>query len=659
MSGSAEVERTREGVPRWGGEQNLFSAYEEACYLYEASTAQHKRELCGPRLVAELTGAAKRMVAGRHPGWVAHYEGVRVLMEHLRGQLGRPQIPELTEHLSRYFKHCKRKPQESMNDYITRKAESYLRATQSLARVMKSKKKATSTTAIGTPPGPGSYGHNIWSGYSSRRSSWDQQSEYNEHEPNTQADENSEAQHTDYDTNAESDPWQNSTTATWSWSSYSWNQRPDWYGNYNWSWGWSPSQVGSSRRSEHLPEPSTREELLPAFIQGWYLLQDAGLNQTERNLVQTALAGNYEVDRVAEELRNQWSDADLRHRDPSRHSGFWGDQLSDDDEPEPNYDNTALMAKEDLNEEGLALLANAEATEQDALAAFNGAKRTLREARQRQHQVRMNRQYFRGSSRAPSGGSAGASSSTRGPSTASSRDANMVCLSCGKVGHRAANCPEPKAAAHMTNDSPQEDAPFVRLAEAQAPSDGQAEFVGATLEPSEGPTAFMGSLTTAEAVAQGHAIIDGGATKTLASVYAIERLMEANQKRHGSHRLQEVDIRNKPTFGFGNSSTDTCVSTVGMSLTAGGKRGNLAIHALQKGEAPILLSISTLRSLGAIIDFEHDLIAFRHLSTRKLIKAGRSATGHQLLSLADDLFDGALDTECEVPSLQAFLPKTG
>ena len=542
-----------------------------------------------------------------------------------------------------------------MNDYITRKAESYMRATQALGRVLKSKEKAPAAASGRQSYGTGSYA--TWSGFSSRRSSWDQQSEREEHEPNQPDHDGSDDRPTETDTNAESDPRPGSTGSYWTWSDYTWSHRPDWYGNHNWSWGWSPSYGGGTWPTASSREAPQTQELLPSFIQGWYLLQDAGLNQTERNMVQTALRGNYEVDRVAEELRNQWSDADLRHRDPSRHAGFWGDTLSDDDDPEPHFDEDALMAKEDLSDEGLALLASAETTAQDALVAIHGAKRTLREARQKQHQVRMNRQYFRNG---PRGQSSGGKGSGKGPAAgAANRDANMVCLSCGKVGHRAANCPESKATAHMAADSQQEEAPFVCLADEQGPGPVGSEFVGATLDPEPEHRALLSGTTTAEAVAQGQAIIDGGATKTLASVYAIERLMEANQRKHGSHRLQTVDVQNKPTFGFGNSSTDTCVSTVGVSLTAEGKRGNLAIHALQKGEAPILLSISTLRSLGAVIDFQHDLIAFRQLSTRKLIKAGRSATGHQLLSLTDDLYEGAVDTVREVPSLLEFLPKTG
>ena len=38
---ASEVERTKEGVPKWDGSASTFTAYEEACYLYEAGTEAH------------------------------------------------------------------------------------------------------------------------------------------------------------------------------------------------------------------------------------------------------------------------------------------------------------------------------------------------------------------------------------------------------------------------------------------------------------------------------------------------------------------------------------------------------------------------------------------------------------------------------------------
>ena len=56
-------------------------------------------------------------------------------------------------------------------------------------------------------------------------------------------------------------------------------------------------------------------QLLPEFVQGWLLLQDAGLEVNERNMILAAIKGDFRLERVAQELRNQWNDDDLRRRD--------------------------------------------------------------------------------------------------------------------------------------------------------------------------------------------------------------------------------------------------------------------------------------------------------------------------------------------------------
>ena len=141
MSGAAEsnvataVGRTKDGVPTWSGEASLFVQYEEAALLWEQSLTREKRYTAGPKLVQELSGAARRLVAGQPPGWVAYRGGVRVLMDHLRQGLGKPRVNEVTDLLAAYFKGTRRRAQESMNDYITRKTEAYMRACQALKRV--------------------------------------------------------------------------------------------------------------------------------------------------------------------------------------------------------------------------------------------------------------------------------------------------------------------------------------------------------------------------------------------------------------------------------------------------------------------------------------------------------------------------------------------
>ncbi|CAE7437247.1 unnamed protein product [Symbiodinium sp. CCMP2456] len=637
---ASEVERTKEGVPKWDGSANTFTAYEEACYLYEAGTEMHKHALCGPRLISELSGAAKRMVSGRTPTWVSNYDGVRVLLEFLRQCLGKPQIPEMTEHLSKYFKHCRRKAQESMNEYITRKAEAYLRAEQALQRVIASQKKKPGTHKVNTPTEETGGRQDAWSWYPSRRSSVD-----SSNEPTAEPDEPDDDQGDVASTQDTWRDWQSQATS-WSWSC---GHYDSYYHGGMWG-GWSYPYGGHNWWQPRPEAAVTKAELLPSFVQGWYLLQDANLSQTERNMVQTALGGCYDVDRVVQELRNQWSDHEVKHRDQGRHTGYLGEAMGESDGHEEEDAGEAWMSKAELDEEGHAALQAAEQEAQEAMAAISAGKRTLREARFRQHQVKLGRQYYRNGPRSQSS-SSGTTSTRGGGGHSHNSDANMTCLKCGKVGHRAANCKDGPNKALQVDEPQDEQAPFVCF--------GEHGAVGyASLE--ETASAYLGTeaMTTSEAVREGHAIIDGGATRTLASVHALECLMRQNEALHGDARIHNVDVENTPTFGFGNSSSDRCVSTVNVGLKADGKDGEITIHPLNKGEGPILLSVATLRNLGAVLDFSNDLVVFRRLNKKKIIKVGRSATGHQTLSLKDDLYANAEEATQEIPSLRDFLPKT-
>ena len=218
-------------------------------------------------------------------------------------------------------------------------------------------------------------------------------------------------------------------------------------GWYSRSWGWEGSyyrdwdrQSSSSQnhRSGGLPQ------LVPEFVQAWMLLQDAGLDPQEKNTVMIATQGQMTLQRVAQELRNQFSDVDLKKRDGNRrHQGFLGDHCDVEDSGDEAAPEASFIAEDELSPEGLALWAEAEEEVQGALAALHQAKRTLRGARERQRQVKQSRQYFR-------------PGSFSGRTSGSSAD-KITCLKCGGQGHRAAQCtapPKPK-------DPKTEMAPFV------------------------------------------------------------------------------------------------------------------------------------------------------------------------------------------------------
>ncbi|CAE7339017.1 unnamed protein product [Symbiodinium sp. CCMP2456] len=554
MSGTAEqsataVGRTKDGIPTWGGEANAFVQYEEAALLWEQSLTWEKRYTAGPKLVQELTGAAKRLVAGQPAGWVSFRGGVTTLMDHLRAALGKPRINEVTDLLATYFKGTKRRPQESMNDYITRKTEAYMRASQSLKRVQPHYEKMSVTSSGDRRPHQprGSGDFTAWS--------WSRQ-----WTPATD----------DHENTADGDGDGNTDAST----------QPPEQGDHSW-WDGQPRHAGQ------------RMELLPQFIQGWYLLADANLDSGERNLVMTALGGNFDPLRVAQELRNQFSEGDIRRRDTTRrHQSYLGEFMDDEDGDTEAYGEAANMdfQAEGMSEEGVAMMADANELAQEAMATMINARRTLRDARQKQHMVKQNRKYYQGANRGAS-----ASSSTTKPRD----DSQIECLRCGVKGHRVAQCPhkplsETRGQSHMaeTGDNEPQQAPFVCYAEA-----------------------FAGYASTAE---------------------PMSALSAEDSTR--------VDNRDPPVFTFGNSSENRCLSTARLQVTAGGVPGEMQIHTLEGGESPILMSIETLRKVGAIIDFQHDLAVFRHINPSRVLRLVRGKSGHQLLPLSEDCLSAARQT---------------
>ena len=75
------------------------------------------------------------------------------------------------------------------------------------------------------------------------------------------------------------------------------------------------------------------------------------------------------------------------------------DQGSSDDETLVDGPDWATLAQSGMNDDGMSILNDAEDEAQQALVQLDRSHRTLREARAKQHYVKISRQYYRSSTR--------------------------------------------------------------------------------------------------------------------------------------------------------------------------------------------------------------------------------------------------------------------
>lgn len=615
------VQKSRDGVPTWSGEAASFEEFVEACLLYEQTVVREKRYLCGPRIAAELKGPARRILIGRPADWLSHEGGVRKLVAALREERGQPKVPEMSELLLRYFKGTKRMRGESMGDFILRKAETYTRAQQSMARFQKSndsesKPPSMASRSVRPPSSPATTG-----GRPIELDTMDDQW--------TSSLPEGEAEHYENEYDQVSHEW------TWdSWQSWGYQ---DWRSNYGGSWDWQqPRTKENSDTSEwgrqDLPE------ILPDFIQGWYLFMDSGLEVMERNVLQAELRGDFSIKAVEAVLRKHWTDGDLRKRDAEkgRYMANWASDPLDGDEEaiDPHQ-----LEAEGFSAEDIHVMTSEEDRAQTAMAAMQEARRTLRDARARQHAVKMSRQYYsvKPAGYQSSGSNGGLWKQMSRPTT------GIQCFRCGGP-HKVADCkekPRDGEKSHVVSET----APFVTfLSEA---------LVSESVDGGHDSMGQWSWLSTSQVVAQGKAVIDGGATRTVGSIEALEKVVALNQARHGAPGVEKIDFSDRPVFGFGNSSRNQCASTASLRVPLAGQHGTMKVHALDQGEAPILLSIHSLRQLGAIIDFEADLAVFRHVDPTRMIPLERSSAGHQVMPLTEDIYAKAKELKEPMASFRS------
>ena len=156
-----------------------------------------------------------------------------------------------------------------------------------------------------------------------------------------------------------------------------------------WS-GWHGRHWRESHASDD-DEDEARIDILPDVIQGWLLLEKAGLDVLEKSIIQSDIKSRFTLEGVENSLRAHWTDEQVRKRDGAddRHEAHF-EELDEASGPET----WAEEYFKDWHPQDVVLFQEAQDAKQRAWMQIQEGRRTLREARAKQKEVRLGRRFF-------------------------------------------------------------------------------------------------------------------------------------------------------------------------------------------------------------------------------------------------------------------------
>ena len=83
------------------------------------------------------------------------------------------------------------------------------------------------------------------------------------------------------------------------------------------------------------------------------------------------------------------------------------------------------------------------------------------------------------------------------------------------------------------------------------------------------------------------------------------------------------------------------MSTALVKLPSRHVDSTMRVHVHDIPGQPVLLSVKSLRALGAVIDFSNDQAVFRSLDPAAVVTLQTTESGHQLFPLTRDVLEGA------------------
>ena len=585
-------------IPTWNGDPSSFEAFATSCRWYERSLKDSERKLAASRIWQKLSGAAKSVVRHLDPDDFDKDDGLRKLLAVLRDSpLQQLPVPDSFSRLERWTA-LRRANNESIPQLLVREEELFTELQQALQRARRERSKVTSE-GVGTAP-------------------------------------------------PERDP----------------SSSP------------SASPLAGARRRQSAEEKQTVEEdasplsgsvdgqgstgFFEDELRGYRLLKAARLSRTEKQHVLTLTKNSTRFLYIRRSLRTLFSEDpseghDVRGKvwwnepDETWHGEYQEDYVDTDnwwyDDHETYYGNYDYGTddwgyfenydQEDLVDEMADDFHDVADTEEgkeleQAFTAAEAATATLAKARQAVAKVRAARGYFDPNGIKGSGSSFKGSSKGKGKGKPS-RSAFGPCFICGNPNHGYQQCPDrwskgqPQGAGKGSKGSGKKGKGKGKPSKGKKGKSKSSFYtedvhfnysVGINLFQDFPEINVLSMEDDSEALALGtaKAIIDTGATESVAGIQAMARLLDSSSGRL-SHSVVLMD---RPSFRFGNGMSQRATSRVDLVTV----NGPFSFYLLD-GEAqntPPLLGGRELSQRRAVISYDNNFLVYLNGNTQEWMK---------------------------------------
>ncbi|CAK9066760.1 unnamed protein product [Durusdinium trenchii] len=663
----ATMMEKKEQVATWNGDPTTWLEYVKRVRLQFERTEKKRRCLLGAELASRLTGRAWDIVSAEvDHSQLQKRDGAAYLLRFLEERLCKAPVPDTGQRLEDFFLRLRRTPGSSMAEWATQVRESYRRLQRAMARQRKDladrdgqlRERAMSSTHsnpghrrqsdVTTPKAPTASVESASPGFPATDSG------------NGQTDRPDDPRETDEpDRGAyENRHWRRDDAMSWT----AWEEDEEEDPVIE----WEQFDLGSER-------------ILPDEILGWILLRRSGLPANARLSVLSATNNRLDLASMERAMRDQeeellaaeahrsrgdlprpcrsfwveedahWgllSEVDIEDVDdnvfwvgerlppdvysaPADEGSAWSTWLPDGQELSWEWHEDDFYASDAAGifwswSETKTWLDMCDAPTsdgdplQEAYAAFQDRFRTFKESRALNSAKHLSRGFYplgqmKGKFMQAKGKGKG-KSKTKNPPNSSLATSTVALYAGGAKGAPSGQKPAPARSLYA--------AAVFMVSSEQADEIADVTF----------PTGDV--LATLAAQFPGHAVLDSGATESIASLEAMHEVMELRASIHGPEHF--VVHAQQKRFRFGNGSIQHAVSFVELPQIVAGKHVKLGVHALDAPGIPLLLSVKTLTTLRAVIDFDEGLICFKEVDPSVWIKLKRASNGHLLLDLTKD-----------------------